>query len=276
MKSTLPTLISVKRRSGTIISYIELNVALFLLFILTACGQQSGSQLVSDVKVATNLVNEQVWVDVKAKFDLGNTMLPSVTLPVVNPKNPSQQYGTISMAPTFDGKNEIGIAVNFTEALKIQGGPASLPNGTSLPVGGLNGVDVIQLNIPNTLARVYIALDQGVAMAGFAIAIKELDQIGSTIGNINLFPSFKIEKIIGIAGVFTGTASGQTGLALFVDLSSVLNQKMLDHTNTNLMANEIKGQMKMNTVNPSSSKKSKLQNSLFNFATGSKKKLSLK
>jgi hypothetical protein len=269
MKSSLIPLSS-QKSSSVVVSYVKIHIILLGLFLLTSCGK-NGSQLVSDVKVSTQLVNQEVWVNVNAKFDLGNTALPSITLPVANPKNPSQIFGSISMAPTFDGKNQVGVSVNFTEALKIQGGIATLPNGTGLPVGGLNNVDVIQLNIPNTLARVYIALDKGVALAGFAIAIKELDSIGSSIGGINLFPRFNINNVIGIAGVFTGSQSGQTGLALFVDLSSVLNQQMLNNTPTNLTVGEIAGQMQIQAIQPAASQKGSLENALFKFGTKSKK-----
>ncbi|MFZ4715793.1 MAG: hypothetical protein ACOYL6_18870 [Bacteriovoracaceae bacterium] len=269
MKTSYPTLNSAKSGS-VIVNYLKINLLLLVLFIVSACGK-SGSQLVTDVKVATRLVNQEVWVDVNAKFDLGNTALPSITLPIANPKDPTHVYGSVSMAPTFDGKNQIGISVNFTEALKIQGGAAALPNGTGLPVGGLANVNVIQLMIPNTQARVYVALDHGVAMAGFAIAIKELDSIGSSLGGINLFPSFQFDKIKGIAGVFTGGQSGQTGLALFVDLSSVLNQTMLNNTPTNLMVSEISGQMSLQAVTPSASKKGNLEKALMKFGTKSKK-----
>jgi len=269
MKTSLIPLSSQKSGS-VVVTYVKIHLILLGMFLLTSCGK-SGSQLVSDVKVATHLVNQEVWVDVNAKFDLGNTALPAVTLPVANPKDPTHVFGSVSMAPTLDGKNQIGISVNFTEALKIQGGAATLPNGTALPVGGLGNVNVIQLNIPNTLARVYIALDKGVALAGFAIAIKELDSIGSSIGGINLFPRFNINNVIGIAGVFTGSQSGQTGLALFVDLSSVLNQQMLNNTPTNLTTAEIAGQMQLQSVQPAASQKGTLENALFKFGTKSRK-----
>lgn len=233
----------------------------FLAFYLSACGQ-SGNQVVKNVSVATHVKDNDVYVDVNAIFDLGNTALPTITLPIFDPRNPGTNYGSISMAATLDGRNQIGVSVNFTKATKLPGGSAHLPNGSNLPIGGLQGIQVVEILIPNTTGRIYVALDRGVAMAGFAFSIKEMDQIGANIPGVNLFPRFSFNRVNGIAGVYTGAQSGQTGLALFVDLSALLPQDAYP--------------LAMNQVMPATKKKNNLEYSLFKFSSGkSKKRLSL-
>lgn len=259
-----------KHHSVTLTSFLFL---IFMSLLLTGCGN-SGYKPVTNVTVTTKTLDQDVYVNLKAQFNLGNTTLPSVTFPVVNPKSPSEIYGSISMAPTLDGKSEVSLDINFTQITHLQGGKASLPNGTALPIGGINGVEIVELLIPNTLAKVYIGIDQNVAIAGFALAIKELDQIGNTIGGVNLFPSFSFGKIKGVGGIFTGKTSGTTGIALFVDLSSVLNQEQIFNLSHGSFASLKSTSMK--SIIPASEKKSKLEKFLMKIGLGTKKTLTVK
>lgn len=255
---------------------ISVTSILFLIFIsmlATGCGK-SGYKPITNVAVSTSTLNQDVYVNLKAEFNLGNVSLPAVTLPVVNPKDPQEIFGSLSINPTFNGTSEVNLKVNFTEVTHLQGGKASLPNGAALPVGGLSQVEIVELSIPNTLAKVYIGLDQKIAIAGFALSIKELDQLGSTIGGVSLMPSFAFGKIKGVGGIYTGNQPGTTGLALIVDLSSVLNQEQIFNLSKGSFAN-LKT-LAPTSVTPSSSQKSKLETYLFKIGTGKRKIVTIK
>ncbi|MFW5887301.1 MAG: hypothetical protein ACOCUH_00730 [Bacteriovoracia bacterium] len=194
-----------------------------VLTLLVGCGRQDNPKIVKDITLAAYTDNGDIYTDLQVVMDIGNMTLPSLELPVKHPKT-HEVLGTISMLATMDGMNEIGLDVNLSSALRLQGGiNAKLPNGSNIPVGGLGDTPVIELPIGNTSARVYIAIDSGVAMIGFGLPIKELDGVGSNVGQVNFFPTFMIKEVRGIAGVFTGSQSGQNGLACFADLSSVID-----------------------------------------------------
>ncbi len=199
-----------------------LAVTLASTLLFTACGKQQ-HQLVKDVNLAAYTEEGEIYTEIVTTMDFGNMTLPSLELPVKHPKT-SEQLGTVAMYARFDGLNEIKLDVNLSRAFAIQGqNNATLPNGTAIPVGGLGDTPIVALPIGDTQAKVYLALDSGVAVAGFAISIKEFAGIGNSVGTINFFPAFNIGDVRGTAGIYTSGNDDQNGLAFFVDLSSVVN-----------------------------------------------------
>lgn len=200
--------------------------AIVLGGLLASCGQNPDQvQIVKDLQVQA-ITNDQqeILVSVDVELELGDMSLPSVEIPIINPQT-GEDLGAISFLGTLNGTNELGIEVNLTNATKgaVGSGSATLPNGKALPIGGIDQSKVIAIAVPNTGIKVYIGVAQGMALLGVAVPIAQLDGLGTTIGGLNIFPTFDIKGIKGIAGLFTGTSAGQSGLALFVDLSKVID-----------------------------------------------------
>ncbi len=192
--------------------------------VMSGCGKSGGLKLVKNIQLKTYEMNGDAYAEMIATLDTGNIMLPALDLPIQNPKNPGVSIGHVSIKPVLGGGSDLGLAVNITQASKGTAGTGgTLPNGTSLPVGGLGGATVIGLTIGNTGSKVYLALGPQTAVLGVAVVIKEFDSIGKNVGGINIFPSFKVgNNITGVAGIFTSATPSQSGIAVFADASSIL------------------------------------------------------
>jgi hypothetical protein len=111
---------------------------------------------------------------------------------------------------------QIGIKLDVTEATKlpVEGG-SSLPNGISIPMILPNDVIPLAIQIPNTKAKVYLAVSKQKILAGVALS---LGSLGGTAGDVlklpmNIFFPFQISPTLsGNAGFFTGDVQG---LAIF-------------------------------------------------------------
>lgn len=201
----------------------KLVCLLALVVLVTSCGK-SGSQpkIVQDILLNTRDIDGEVTVDLGVTLDIGNVQLPTVTIPVFNPKNPSVKYGEVRTRGGFSGLNDIEVSVNLTQALEVQGGQATLPDGSPIPVGGLGNAAVVQIPLMNDQHRIYLAADRGVALLGAALTFKEFDQVGGSIRGADLMIPFMIRGVRGAFGFFTSTSSGKSGFAVFVDLGSLI------------------------------------------------------
>lgn len=217
----------------TLLQKTHFLIFLILIFGLISCGKPPASDIVKDVSLNTSVIDGDSYLAVSALFKIGATSLPSITLPIINPKDKSIKYGEISFKPTLQaGYNEIGLKFNMTFSNKVQGGFADLPNGNDLPIGGLQNTTVIELGIdtgnPHVKSEIYLALDHDTMMMGFAIVIKEFDKVADAIPGANIFLGFDIKGAIGTVGLFTSPRSFESGLAFFVDLSGVVTPGMIN------------------------------------------------
>lgn len=193
-----------------------------LAFIGTGCGKEN---IVKDVKLRSYNQNGDAFAEVKAVIGVGGAELPSVNLPIFDPRNPAVTYGAVTLNPGFGGLADLGIAVNLTEVATVPSGDATLPNGTALPVGGLDPSKVISLPLANTGGRFYVAFDNNVSVVGTAIPIKEMDPLGKYGGGANLFSGFTFKNgVRGIAGIFTSPTPGKNGFGIFVDASNLVQK----------------------------------------------------
>lgn len=206
-----------------------LNALFLSLIMFTGCGKQN--KIVKDLSIKTSLVEGDVWMALSAAFDLGGMSMTGIKLPIVDPNDKTKVYGEISFQPTLDGNfNQLAMKANLTTIAKVQGGVATLPNGDELPIGNIdNRAKVIELKVDEINAKIYVALDHNLTLFGFAIAIKEFDSVASYVGGTNIFFGFNINKVRGMAGLFTSsTDTTQSGLGFFVDLSSVVTTDLLN------------------------------------------------
>lgn len=200
-----------------------------ILLNFTSCTEQQQT-FVKDIQLRTHQVEEEAFVEVGTILDLGNVSLPSFETKIPHPKDFNDSVGKLFFAPTLDGRNEIRVDLNLSKVAKLPGGIPTLPNGGSLPIGGIDRIDVIEIPVPKVHGTIYFALDKirAVAMIGFALNIPKADGIGTAIGEGQLFPHFTIGKVKMFAGVYTSPDPGNTGIGIFSDLSSVITPKLID------------------------------------------------
>lgn len=187
---------------------------------LSACGNTSS--LVEKVSVKTNVdANQDTWVTLDSQLNMGALSFPALTIPIANPKFPSEMLGSVSLQRTLDGKNVLEVSANLSEISKNKFTQDNLlPNGSAIPVAGLDGVIAVKFN---TASKVYIGGSSNSIMFGVALAIPLFDNVGKYLPGLNMFLPLPTQSgIEGLGGVFTG-ATGQSGLGLFVKVPNTIN-----------------------------------------------------
>lgn len=200
----------------------------FVALLVGGCGKNSKFDMVKDVAVKSLLQDGQAYGQVKVGLDTGNILLPAFQLPIFDPRNPKVVFGSVGMRPRLDGKTELEVDLNLTELAQIPGSGALLPNGTSLPIGGLDNLRVLDIVITNGI-HIYAAIDfnmaateNAIAMIGVAIPFREMDSVGNYVGGADLFAGFNFGPVKGVAGIFASNQSNKTGIGLFLDASELL------------------------------------------------------
>lgn len=189
---------------------------------LTGCGRAPNANFVKDVIFRTYTQGFHSFGEISTVIDTGAIALPALRLPIVDPRMPQVSYGSLGIVREA-GKTMIRINVDITEVARLT--PAQqaprLPNDTELPVDGAQSL--IALPLGNTRSAAYLSFDRSKLLAGAAIAIRELDSVGAFIGQSNIFLPFNLPRsVVGVAGIFVGRQSGQSGIAFFVDASALL------------------------------------------------------
>jgi hypothetical protein len=197
---------------------------LVLVSGMTACGKTGTNQYVKAIYVETDVQDNDNWVSLNSTLNVANLSFPSLRLPIVDPRDPSDLYGTFEISPIMGSTdNALKVALNLSKVSGLPGaGMPTLPNGNSLPMRAPFGVDLIELDIQQINSKIYVALGQGVAVLGVAVAIKEFDILNRYLPGANIFMGFNIQGVVGNAGIFTGEQSGTSGIGLFVDFSNLL------------------------------------------------------
>jgi hypothetical protein len=245
--------------------FIKITAMLFISLSLVSCGGQK--PMIDDVKVSTEIVDDDLYLSIGASLSIGNVQLPQTTLPILMPKS-WEEIGTISMTPAIGGQNFLDIDVNISAISKLQAFQATLPNGSVLPLLANN--QVIQIPVGKGV-ELYLTLGNGVAAIGAAIPFKTFDAMGSKVGTSSFFPVFNIDNIFGAAGIYTSKEAGKNGFGLFVDLSNVLDPiDFIDLGSARLLksASVDQKRVKVSSLNyssivPSSRKEKKINKELF-------------
>lgn len=200
--------------------FVKLVNMAVLAITLSACGKQGS--LFQNVQVKSDEANGQVWLSAQSEINLGSLQVAGVTIPIFNPKNPSELLGRVALQRSVDSKNIMLIEANLTALSRNQlqtGG--TLPNGQPLPI---TGMPIGSINI-NGNSKFYIGAQNDTVVFGAAVAIKGFDEIGKYVPGVNLFFDIPASNgVSGVGGAFTGPQSGQNGLALFVKVSQPTGQ----------------------------------------------------
>ncbi len=187
---------------------------------LVACGQNQPK--VTDGSVRSFTENEEVWGEVKLTVTTGGIQIPGFSYDIQDPADSQKTYGTLALTPTI-GASELTLKMNVTQASLGNTLEPLLPNGNALPVGGIDEDSVIALPVDGGKALVYLSLSNNRVLVGSAVPIKEFDVIGNKLGTIGLFPGFTLTNgLEGIIGIFSGSESKTSGIAFFLDATSIL------------------------------------------------------
>lgn len=187
---------------------------------LSACG--NSNSIVEKVTVKTSVdANQDTWVSMDSQLNMGALSFPALTIPIANPKYPSELLGSVSLQRSLEGKNVLQVNANLSEISKNQFSQDNLlPNGNTIPVAGLDGVVAVKFN---SASKVYIGGSSNSLMFGVALAIPLFDNVGKYLPGLNMFlPLPTNSNIEGLGGVFTGN-SGQSGIGLFVKVPNSIS-----------------------------------------------------
>jgi hypothetical protein len=188
--------------------------------------------MVTGVTISTVDHSGDQYAQLDIQFLTNGIQLPTISLPVYDPRNPGVTYGQLELDQASSAVGEVKVGVDLSVVAKLPAGPATLPNGTVVPVLVNSQTRLLSIPIPTTRFVLYLAfqlnaLQPGqspVAMIGVALPFTQLDSVGSAIGNADLFIPFGIQGVTGSAGVFGGKTSGTSGVGIFVDVSGLIPQ----------------------------------------------------
>lgn len=188
-------------------------------FVLTSCGN-SGKQFVTDVDVQTVNQDQQKWLVSNFRVNLGKVELPELVYPLPSDYGNFRSYRK-------DAANYLGVDFNISSILNLPGNIATLPNGQVVPID-VGGAGIIEIPIDKINGKVYLAVADGVALIGVATVIKQLSDLD--VGDIGVFPTYKVGKVDVMAGVFTSKRDNTNGIAIFANLAGIWdgNQKEYD------------------------------------------------
>ena len=189
-----------------------------LSFFALSCGN-APSNVLSGIKVETRTEQSDIWLSFAADINLGSMSFASISVPVLHPRGQTP-IGQLELGSALGGVNQIKISLNVSELSDVQTTTATLPNGNMIPLLASN--ELIAVDIGKG-AKIYLVLSEGVTALGVAVPISAFDNIGRSLPGLNLFPIVRVGDVIGTAGIFTGASSGQNGIAVVADLSSVVD-----------------------------------------------------
>ena len=196
----------------------KILAALILGLTATACSP-AGNLSVKGVDLNTSQVGNATYLNMEAIVMMGNLKFPNVEVPIINPKT-LQSFGQMSLQSLNDGTNRLTVSVDYEQATHLDPSlGTALPNQRELPLS-LNIGKTTMVGIPvMQQSRIYIGGDsQSDLFIGAAISIPAFDTVLSQVPYpLNIFFNFPFSpEISSVAGLFSGPAKGQNGIAVFV------------------------------------------------------------
>lgn len=185
----------------------NLFLGLLVGSLLMGCG--GGKGVVSDVKFDSSLINGEQYLGLDATLASGGLVLPAMTLPLINPRNPSETLGEIET----NGQHIIA-RVNASRALNLpsMADGTRLPNGAAIPLILPAGLNPVAIPAFNSNSLVYIAVRGKQIMLGVAVTLLKQDTLKLPL---NIFLPFTISpEIHGTGGFFLGDKQGVAVFAL--------------------------------------------------------------
>ncbi len=184
------------------------------VLFLSACGDNPLANAFKNISIKNIDQDGNAIVELKTEVGVGTVLFSSGSLPIIDPQT-GKVYGSISMERTLDGKNILTVSANVT-GIKLGNVliDNKLPNGANVPVAGLTSL----LAVPaGRHSRIYIGQSGDKMMVGVAVAIEQFDSLAQYIPGASMFFNVKSNSDTpGLAGFFTSSQSGKSGLALFM------------------------------------------------------------
>jgi len=228
-------------------------VMMSVLLLFVSCGSQK--PMVDDINISTVMVDGDLHLTLAADLAIGKLILPSVTIPIILPKN-GKEIGYVSMARNLKQVNRLIVNLNVSETANLEFAQARLPNGVMVPLI----VDHEVLSTPVGKVTIYLSVLKGAEAVGVAIPIKNFDSIGRKVGTSALMPIFQNNNIIGAAGIFTSKTKGQNGFALIAGLSGIVNGELISNA---FLADVSNAKLEYNSLIPSRKAEKRINSELY-------------
>lgn len=204
---------------------IRILVGLGVLVFLSACGK---GNWVQDARLRSYVEGGDQYGEVIARVQSGQMQLPSLEIPIVRPQQPGVIFGRVAVRGGVGGASDVSIALNLTRVAKLPTGSSdlTLPNGSPLPVAGVDPSKTLSFQLGDGHSKVYVNMspESGTAMVGTALVIPQFN-VGIPAEIFLPFVSSD-GKVHGLAGVFTGALPMTSGFGLFADISGLLQQSL--------------------------------------------------
>lgn len=200
----------------------HLFLALAAVVSLTACSQES---VIKGAQLTTQTQQGNLFVGLKTHLDSNSIQIMNVQLPIYNPDSPLEILGMLQVNSPVPGTTEVDLLVNFTRVTQIPSMKAEkgLPNGTFFPVMGVKTDNWYSIALSDSrISKLYLNVDLAASkvVLGYALGT---DAISAGI-IANLFTGFNSNGVSGYGGLYSGVQPGQSGFAVFADVSSILSQ----------------------------------------------------
>lgn len=251
--------------------FIFATAALSAVTLGTGCGSgvSPSSGIVNDISIKTYTVGSDQWMQMSTILNTNGFQMASVNVPITNPNDHSITYGNVSVNASLCSTKpckytaDLTVALNVTQASLSHTLDPYLPNGTAVPIGGIDPALIVSLPIATTSvsnSRIYFAFDRvsGVGMLGAALTFAAFDPLGNYVPGLNYFQPFQINNVSLSAGIFAGAATNTTGIGLFVDISNLLKPQptLLSRAMASLSPGKAVASAKLlfKTLTPSNSK----------------------
>jgi hypothetical protein len=187
---------------------------MLVALLLVSCGKNNTSA-VKAIKIQEHIINDKVYLELKATFDLGGKTLWPATLPIIVKK---KQIGNAEIGTDFV---KLNFAMSDIVSLQLQ--DSTLPNGTGLPLISDNKVVVIPIGAAGKF-ELYISLTAGAKAIGFTLPVAELDALGASLKYTAYMPPVKLGDFTVFGGVYTSPVAGENGVGVFADLKPVFTR----------------------------------------------------
>lgn len=215
----------------------RLVLAAAAVLTLAACEDPRTYRPITSTDLRTFNVQKDHYIQLALLLKTNNVQLPELSMPIPHVSRPGVNLANLVLRPSGrPGLSELLVNVNVSAAAGLEGASPTLPNGTAIPVGGVDMKQLVAIPLDqfNLGGRIYLAIDtvNNTAILGVALTWDALDAFGQTVGELNYFPLFDVAAgVKGIAGIFGSRTPGLNGVAVFADASQLLANSRGAHFN---------------------------------------------
>lgn len=186
--------------------------------LMTACGGQEKNVLKDATLNLTQEGGSQV-VTLMTEIDTQSVSIAAATLPI---NYGGRQLGKVEVVTDVTtNRTYFKATLNISSVLKLPtpNYSSKLPNGTTLPLAGIDLNKVMAFNVGSAGSKAYLYYDHQNKKAVLGIAMNVGNLSVETTGNV--FARFDFNNVSGMAGLYFGQAPYKSGVAVFANLSNL-------------------------------------------------------